>query len=417
MIESSYVINESVERKKERLFSFLIVFMMFGNTYGVPSLPIGFGELVLVLFMPFYLKTGLNFLSGTAEKLFFIHFIYVAFVSCLLVNYFEAPLSEPIKRIARNGFYYFIIFYLGPNLCNRYYLEKYIICFCIALSLFVCLQFACFRFTGVVIPGVLYNMPMGNGAASGYHIYQASINSIAYWGRYRPNGFLCEPAHVSQSLFVGLLILLHSNYFLKKNRILLALLFTIAVLMSQSSTGIIAMGLAWGTYFFLQKKIDVGKIVIAICACLFILLSQNNSFKSNDESYNAISRIQNSTSKTTADASTNVRIYKGFETFFDLPFAFQMIGTGWGMYESVMKTTRENNTVEQEYSNSFSAILFASGYLGFTLFLLAFGFLFYRSNKLGRLTIVGYWILSLGTSLYVGPVFGWIMFLALMNKE
>lgn len=399
--------------RKERIFTFLVVFMMFGNTYLVPFLPVGFGEVLLFVFMPFYLKSCLNFMSDAAEKLFYIHFIYVAVVSCFFINLFDASLSEPINRMLRNGYYYFFIFVLGKNLCNRFFFEKYVIFFCVFLAAFVILQYAYHTLTGGVLPGVLFNMRMGNGVESGYRIYQSSLATIDFWGQYRPNGFLCEPAHVAQSLFIGTMIALHSNSIFIKKKKLLALFFSVAVLMTQSTTGLFALCFVWGAFLFFQKKMFFLKLILVILA-FSILIVQNNS---NDE-FNALSRAKNSMSQSSADASAHDRIYKGFDDFFKLPIPLQFCGTGWGLYKSVVKNSKEFDATDRnEYMSSFTSVLFASGYCGFIIFTIAFGILFYNSNRLGRIAVVGYWILSMGCSIYVSPVFVWIMMIVLLNNK
>jgi len=395
---------------KEKFFSFVIVFMMFGRVYSFLGTQINIGEILLILAIPFCYKRNAPLMLGTAEKTFFLYVTYAIVSTCFLCNYFDAELFDAIIRILRNHlFYSIVIFFLVPNLARRECFEKYLVYFCFFLSSFVVLQFVSFRLFGFVLPGWIPNMQLSTGI-SGAELYKNTIQRLAYFD-YRPCGFLLEPAHAAQSLFIGSLVTLYSK---NSKNIPLAIFFSLTIFLTQSSTGVFALFYLWIFYFCSGNISIIKKGFLFFIAILILVVGSQLSF----EKGNSIGRAHEAMDESTADGSAYVRIYNGLNLFYELSVPLQIIGTGQGLYKYVIGNASNNGKVDsQEYMSSFSALLFESGLLGFGLFACFFVILYKKTNLLGRMGIGGYWLMSLGCSIYASVFYVWIMALILFDKR
>lgn len=395
--------------KEEKLFSILVVFMVLFHVYHPPSISISFGEMLMFACVPLYFKRDMEFPYYKQELGFLFFFCYMAISSMVMGIVFDAPMSKYFS-IARAGFYWVLIFYFGKNLFSRVIFEKWMIIFSVVLSCFILVQYLVYILTGYFIPGLLAGLPINNGGESGAALYEHSLYLASFRGFVRPHGFLAEPAHASQYLFICITTLICSKNILLKKKILLVLLFSAAIIATQSTTGIVLLGLVWILFLSIERKLSVCRLPLALLfttAALYVLFS---GYASN---LSAIERVVNIVNGSEIDGSSNVRLNNGIKLFSDLPFVFKIFGTGAGLSEFAFSSFGLRDT--STYMNALAGIFFNTGLIGGVIWIVSLVIMFVKSGLLGKSLVVGFFIMSLGCSIYCQPQMVWFFLLIMAD--
>ena len=137
----------------------------------------------------------------------------------------------------------FTIFILGPAFLDFNLFKKAIIIFCIVLATFVILQFVVFSISGFLIPGFILDAELNDGGITGRELYNNYLNYANVSGYLKPNGFLCEPAHAAQCLFLGLILTLFSRDVNKS--IQKGIYISLAMFVTMSTSAIVYTIFAW----------------------------------------------------------------------------------------------------------------------------------------------------------------------------
>lgn len=406
------MINSRIgELKKERLFTFLIVLMAWANTYNLPWASIGVGEFLLIICIPFYYKKNTNFSLNFFENGFVLWFVYVIFLTLILFNLLDAHISK-FLLLARESFYWIVIFILGKNLFNLKYFKKMILAFAVLLSIFIIVQSVVYSISGYLIPGFFLNAPLKDGGLTGMEMYERYLQLAKWYGFARPNGFLCEPAHCSQFLFVCLLcfIMDSTKSFAKKNALIL--LISIAMLMTFSTTGIALLFFSWFIYIIVEKRLSYFRIPVAFLFILSVIVLVCGMVNVGN---NAIDRIVNIFDGKDIDGSSNVRLNNGLKLFMELPMIMKLFGTGMGMFDYVSSYLSFEDV--NSYMNTFSIVLFMSGFCGFFIWNISLVVMFIKSSLLGKSLVVGFFLMTLGCSIFCQAQMVWIFLIILADIE
>lgn len=396
--------------KEEKIFSFLAVFMALFHVYKIPSIPVSIGEFLLFICIPLYYKRKMELPFERHEIGFILYFCYMTFSSLILGIVFDVPISKYFS-IARVGFYWILIFYFGKNLVNRMFFEKWMIVFSMILSAFVIFQWSVYLFTGYFIPGQLTVIPINRGE-SFFSLYEHSIMMATWMGFIRPNGFLLEPAQVSQFLCIGITTLICNKKILFKNKVQLLFLFSIAVLLTQSTTGLVLLGLASLLFMSIEKKLSVYRLplIFSFIAIGFYVLygasASNNSSTS-------IERVANILTDSNIDGSSNARLFNGMNLFSEIPFVFKLFGTGVGLSGFVINSLNFYDAIT--YMNALARIFFSSGVIGGFLWIISLIVMFMKSGLLGKSLVVVFFITTLGCSIFCQPQMVWFFLLILAD--
>ena len=340
---------------------------------------------------------------------FVFFFGYMAVSSMFLGIYFDAPLSK-LFSIARAGFYWTLIFYFGKNLFNREVFFRCLCVFSVTLSVYIIVQLVAFLLTGYHIPGYVLSAPLNDGGMTGIEMYEHSLQLAGYKGFIRPSGFLIEPAHCSQYLFVCLLTIVCDKFLPLSRKVLIVILISVAMIITQSATGLFLLSFAWIVFIVLEKKFSVFRVPLLVVLgffSLFLLFGMNHIEGS------ALERTVNIIDGNGIDNSSNMRLNNGMNLFEKIPFAFKVFGTGAGLFEFVSDDFHFGDVLS--YMNTFSSILFSTGFVGTFLWILSLCILFLYSRMFGRCLVIGMFIMSLGSSFYCQPVMVW--FLLLMMSD
>ena len=393
---------------EKEIFSFLVVFMAWAHTYALPGVPISIGEFLMVLFIPVFCKRGMLFPLEKQECMFVLYFFYMAITSLFLIVVFDAPIFK-LFSIFRVGFYWMIIFYFGKNLFDKVFFVKWMYIFSVILSLLIILQLVTFLMTGYFISGIISNIPL-NRSETAIHMYQHTLDLARWRGFLRPNGFLQEPGYCCQFLFICMVTLIFDKGISFRKKIYFGLLLSVAIIISQSTSGLVLLVLSYIMFFYLEKKLFILKFfILFVFIALFLFYFVGN----NSSGFWAFDRIINVANSSEIDGSANLRLYNGFEVFEEIPFIYKIIGTGEGLFEYVLYNL--NLDFRRHYMNTFSGVLFSTGLIGLFIWLFAQFTLFIKSNLYGKCLVIGFFILSMGESIYCQPQMVWFILLILAD--
>lgn len=395
--------------KKEKIFSCLVVFMALLHVYEPPSIPITFGEILMFICIPLYNKRNMQFPFNRQEIGFILFFLYMAISSMILGIIFDAPMSKYFS-IARAGFYWVLIFYFGKNLFNRDSFEKWMIVFSVVLSILIFFQLTIYLVTGKYVLCIIPGLKISNGTENALALYQHDLSLASFRGFIRPCGFLAEPAHASQLLFVSITTVVCNKVMLFKKKILLVVLFSAAILVTQSTTGIVLLGLVWLLFMSIEKRLSVCRLPLVLT---FIAISFYIFWGGAETGFSAVERIVNIANATEIDGSSNVRLNNGVSLFSDLPFVFKVFGTGAGLSEYVFNNLDFKDA--SSYMNALAGIFFSSGMIGGGIWIGSLIIMFVMSGLLGKSLVVGFFIMTLGCSVYCQPPMVWIFLLVLAD--
>lgn len=407
-------------QKEKRIFSILSVFMMFGNVYIFPLIPVlGWGEVLFLVFMPYFvIKARSIFVISQTEFMLVVFMIYGLLITLFAGAYFQTSLVSIITRLARDFFYYFIIVFLGTKLLDKTIFFELVNLFCVCLSIFVIVQSAVYIFTGFFIPGFLLDFQINDGQHMGREVYSNYLSYARIAGYLRPNGFLCEPAHCAQCFFVDLILILFGVEEKNRKTYICAAIVSLGSFITMSTSAVVYLATVFVMWIVKEGKHDVLKIV-AIIVLTFMLFFVAYSRGNLDNMLSVVRRLSNALEGDPVTNSTALRIQKGIAIFINLPIIFKLFGIGFGTYSSALSNSVISATVtgvDNEYMNSFSYILVSSGVIGSIIMVGTFLVLYRKSTQLGRMMIIALFIMSLGSSIYSSPISVWLMLVILNSR-
>lgn len=419
METTTYTSVYPITSKEKRIFSFLAVIMMFGNVYTFPLLRmLGWGEVLFLLFIPYFLAKSAKMITISKAHLGFIVFMLYCFIGSLIASsLLQASLISLFTRLARDFFYYFIALFLGTKLYDKKTFFHWINVFCICLSVYVMAQSIVYTITGYFIPGFLLNAQINDGGYVGRELYSKYLAYARISGYLRPNGFLCEPSHCAQCFFVGLVVLLFGEDEQDRKHIWTAVLFSIGALLTMSTSAVVYVGVTWSFWLLKEGKHNVFRVLTIVAVGS---LSVVFAYKHGDliNMLSVVNRLTDALSGDYVTNSSSLRIIKGLTIFKNLPVGFKIFGIGFGTYTFALQNSIISTNVamvENEYMNSFSYILVSSGIIGGTILLSTFTRLFKKAPYIGRMMIIALFIMALGSSIYSSPICIWIM-LVILNS-
>lgn len=398
---------------KEQIFSVLIVLMIIGDVYVVPFLPIiGWGELVLMCLLPFFIFSKKTFTVIRNDRLYYIFLLYSILVSLLNVAILDFSSRDIIARLAREFFYFTLIFIVG----NGYF--KYDT-FCeslkkvsIILSFFIICQVIVYYSIGFFIPGLVMDWTIKDGGYTGEMMYDGLLLYANIEGYLKPNGFLCEPSHCAGMLAICLICLLYDNKHC--NNLSYPIIVSIAMICTMSTTAFILISIIWLYWIYINfKNNPILTLVFIVITFLFVLYLFQYEIIYHIESalYRLFHIFTNDAIET---SSSYLRLLKGFYEWNYLPFVQKIFGIGFGGFDSAFRLGMFQGYVSsytEEYMNSVSYLLMSAGLIGSVLYWWYFLSLFSKKNSMIRILLITIIVLSLGWTVYSTVYYVWIMLL------
>lgn len=403
--------------RPNKIFSYLVVIMMLGNVYLFPFFEsLDMGEIMLIVFVPYFIVNMRSFSIKREYSLIYLFISYSLLVTMITSVLLNGNVGDPVVRMIRDFFYYFVIFFLGSHFFDMKSFKKILVLFCVFLSAFVIVQVLVYTFMGYLIPGFLMSAPLNDGGYTGAQLYSNYIRYASIAGYLKPNGFLCEPAHCAQCFFVAILVLLFGNH-REKNDVKIALFISIGMVLTMSTSGMLYLMFSWGMWCFKESKRNFIKILVIVC-CGFVLGAMTLKSGKLDSVLVVIQRFTQTLSGDNITNSSQLRMMKGFTTFLALPLLQKIFGIGFGNYSAAIpffNSSAEINMIDNEYMNTVSYILVSAGIIGFIIMTLFFIRLFRKKFGLGKIMIIALVIMSFGSSVYSSPIWIWMMLIILYS--
>lgn len=395
-----------MEIKQEKvvlLSTVILVISPILNIYKAGTIPLSMAEISYVVLSVVFIFYSLIHKSLKVSKpgKYYSLFLFFSFaISIIMATVLINTITlDFIIKWAQMLVYSIPIIFFSSNFFNRKFGEKLYISISFFLSLFLILQFISFQVLHVQIKGLLSNLPLNYNLSSASEYY----SYLNFHNIYRPSSIFIEPAHFSQYVSLALLMelfplnrkkdQLNSTYYR-------AIVITFALMLSGSAIGFFSVLLFWG-YWFWKYFIKQGKFIksyfmsILLIFLGIVMVVRTNVF---DKFLYRISTIGDTTSST-----GSLRILRGYYIFSLGNPINKIFGIGFGniinyLIKNGITTPYDGNLlIGNEYMNSLSYILVASGILGFILFLvfLLQSFVYIDSNS--KLILL-YLIVLLSTS-------------------
>ena len=388
------------------MFTYLIVLLPILYQIASPIPVMSLGELLLTPFMLYWVVSHFNGkikVSRSLKGIAVFYFIPVLLCFFAFLNpYYE--IEESVTVIARIIFYFILIilatekFKLDEGL-NLYFT----IVFCAALYLFLQVVFHTVIGTDLPIPANFNEILFSKTSITDTTKY------YSYFG-FRPASIFTEPSYYADYLMPLCFILLFKKelkLFSKKlsntKRIILCVMFSLSILLSTSSLGILYLCIVWGFFVFSNYSYMKVKPQYKLLVVFVILLSVG--YVINDEFFSfTVNRLM-------SGSSIGARLYRGFILFDSANIFEKIFGVGlnnianYVQHRGIFTIYDESNL---NYTVTLTNRLLATGLIG-TISMFYFWIVqFRRKTKIGKVMLVGLlvsFVFANGEYTYAFPFF------------
>lgn len=411
--------GEIMESKKKsiinRFFTASIILFPILNSAHIGDMNFGFGDVLLVLtymLVLFWQGRSIKLKINKDSSLFWIYIIYLCVVSvmnCFIIPGFE--FSSILGSLVRYAFYGLIIF------SNRKYADyeygiKFYINVCLMEAIYGLIQFFLTLTFGIVLPYVLPFTTMEYGVYGAD--YNAQLLSVFQnVDGIRLVGFSPEPSHFAQYTVFSIIFLLYKKNRRKIDFVKLCVI-SIAILLTKSSIGIIALLFVITFYMVTERHLNVRKAIsrigiISISILVAVILNNR---------YDVITFIQeriSSINERTYAVSGNLRLIRGYMVYSKAPWNIKIFGIGCGNYANFVNQFNISiffdNVMDKtnEYMSASSLLLVRTGAIGAMIFFFFCTKLFVHLNKIQKIIFFVWIELFFSENLFFVPRFVLIM--------
>ena len=388
-----------MEEKISKIYTTALVLLPALNVYRsfIPSVEFGTFLIAFCSLVIFISKPGFNSPQSDAIWIYLLSFFFVCTtVSIVLLDYNLFLLGSVLARFFKVVLIVFTLFMIGRYYFDYEWAIKVLRFFSILCVIFILVQYLCFYGFSVRLMGVYAPFT----SAEGYADYD--FNRM-YRILFRPSAFFFEPAHLSAYLFVYLCYLL--SYKEEKKCLLQQFFLVLGILLSTSGTGFVILPLLY-FYTFLNnyRKMISGRYLMRVVIILICIAGLIYLFSLSDFGTSAFRRIINNDG-TLGTAATG-RLQSGaYDMFKQLPLPFKLIGCGFG------------NRPTTVYFSSLYSLLYGDGYLGTSFFFFLLFVYYMRSNGFGKLLLLTYVFLLIGTGVFNFATIGLYFSMISINRE
>lgn len=408
MVNNSY--NGQI-RRISKLYTMLVLILPVTNIYASPFPSISIGEIIILFMMVVCLfdmfRTKTLYIDMTP---FLSYLLYALIISVLCgcwftINCTSYFMRDSVERMFRDGFYFAIVIMFSPKYFNFEFGKKMLDKISFFLCAFVITQFLVYSATRIYIPGVIpWLKTTISGGFTGAELSAKFVATASIDGFVRAPGFFSEPAVVAQFLSVSLLCVLFPTY--GKAEYKKAILYSITLLITFSVNAYVVLLVCWGLWFLYSNRGNRDRI---IRISLFIILSivAFGFLMMNDKTASVINRLIELKNGGRTSGSSVLRVVRGMAFYANMPFIFQIFGSGFGNFIQ-FKSMYDINTIYEvadEYMNTNAYVLISSGIIGFILYIAAL----FRSAKgkiiLSSMIATIVFVFGLSSSIYSSAVY------------
>ena len=365
---------KELERK---LFCTILILQPLLKLYGIGAIGGTFADYTLIIMVIIMLiKQGKNVfkLTGKKNSIEFIPIMICVILNIFFTWNFSFEIGNQIIYWIRYILYYFVLIY-G---IKKYYsvetgYKAYEIASIIS-TIFLIIQYLAYIFMNRIILG-----QFGPLALTDLKQHKQFYDTYAAYNLFRPESFFSEPSHYA-TFICGFLLICSMKQINKKNILIMAFC-SLGILLSGSTTGLCGAVFVW-TLFSLRLMKQKNSIVyllpiIIIAVVVFLFVSQTVSFQIiMQRTFNSRDAI-----KSRFDWVDSLHILRS-------PLTWMF---GYGSSSDVIELTG--------WIPGWAIILVQYGIIGIFLFILSYILLFMHSNKTGKIILIYFMMMGLGTEL------------------
>lgn len=365
---------KELERK---LFCTILILQPLLKLYGIGVIGGTFADYTLIIMVIIMLiKQGKNVfkLTGKKNSIEFISIMLCVILNIFFTWNFSFEIGNQIIYWIRYILYYFVLIY---GIKKYYSVEtgyKIYEIASIISTIFLIIQYLAYIFMNRIILG-----QFGPLALTDLKQHKQFYDTYATYNLFRPESFFSEPSHYA-TFICGFLLICSMRQINKKNILIMAFC-SLGILLSGSTTGLCGAVFVW-TLFSLRLMKQKNSIVyllpiIVIAVVVFLFVSQTVSFQiMMQRTFNSRDAI-----KSRFDWVDSLHILRS-------PLTWMF---GYGSSSDVIELTG--------WIPGWAIILVQYGIIGIALFMLSYMLLFLHSNKNGKIILVYFMMMGIGTEL------------------
>ena len=365
---------KELERK---LFCTILILQPLLKLYGIGAIGGTFADYTLIIMVIIMLiKQGKNVfkLTGNKNSIEFIPMMICVILNIFFTWNFSFEIGNQIIYWIRYILYYFVLIY---GIKKYYSVEigyKVYEIASIISTIFLIIQYLAYIFMDRIILG-----QFGPLALTDLKQHKQFYDTYAAYNLFRPESFFSEPSHYA-TFICGFLLICSMRQVNRKNILIMAFC-SLGILLSGSTTGLCGAFFIWTLFLLrlMKKKNSIVYLlpIIVIAAIVLVCVSQTVSFQiMMQRTFNSRDAI-----KSRFDWGDSLHILCS-------PLTWMF---GYGSSSDVIELTG--------WIPGWVIILVQYGIIGVALFVLSYLLLFLHSNKNGKIILVYFLIMGLGTEL------------------
>lgn len=240
------------------------------------------------------------------------------------------------------------------------------------------------------------------------------FGTITYMDSMSLPGLFSERSH-SAVFLIPYLCILMGQYSKKKYRSLFLRMIFVSVIIvaSGSGNGVLSCALTWLFFGVLtamnKKQYWIFCVAILLLIGGYLILIRIPMF---NEMFSILFHNPDPYSRSKAD----LRVYRGFEAYFDLPFEKKIFGIGYRAFVPYAMHYNYHTSFDRgeflEYMNCIAQILVYSGVVGLLFFIIFTWCLYKRSTFAGKIILVSFCAIAISSSVYYDVT--WIFYITLI---
>lgn len=378
--------------KFETSFSYAILLGPVLSQYASPIPGVSLGEIILLFAVGKVCLFNRGYRVNYRKVKPILIFWFFGTIFSLFSFLVQQQLSLIVITRMIRFLFYIVIIVISSNNTNKGALVNSYRKICIFISIYIILQYIVFQISSILLPFKILPLPWMDGRI--YGVQEAIDWANTFY--LRPSGIFLEPSWAAQYLLPGLAFSLYNWSIIESNKINLALstLILIAILLTNSSTGIIIALIIVGMYIL--KVIINNKNYVCIIRnfIIFIVASALLIFFTNLDIYERTTRYV--IGNVSGGGSTAMRVFRGFAVFLELPVFYKVIGVGHGNLGEFVLTNNIVTRYDPEsislmaagYANAISLSLLYYGLGGFCLYINLFKDLWFKTKAQFKLIVI-----------------------------
>lgn len=354
-----------MRRNASYIFTGVIILFPILSIYGIGLGTFTLGDFFLTLscFICFLYRS--DKISINISYLFFVIYIFINFI---FIKAFETLTPDVTMRTLRYAFYVFVIACFVNKNFNYEFGKKFFYIICILSILMMGIQTLSWLFFHKYIQGYLPGLTILRDDLVTFS-EGGKVDSL---GLLRPRSFFGEPAHYCQYLLGYICFLLfdkkHNNYWLIG-------FFSLGIILSVSSTGILCLGFL--LFIFSIKNWKKLLIYAPIVILILYFIYYSEYFQG------FLIRMENG--KSSSDRFAGYSLLFEYRNFFSLLF-------GNGM-----------KLLEGDYLSGYLRLFYYFGITGVILFFYEILSGYKKHNQVGKILVWLFIVLNIGTEVALGP--------------